>query len=149
MFLDKKNGLFYRVVLVILQVRRASEVFKLSKCHISDLFWIYLFITSTAPPSPEYWSLQVTRVSLSLTLVATRLQPHASLISLLLCLSGFVPRAEPTPRLPSPRYRGCFTSENGSPRSQSSGLCPNVEGWRQGEFKSVCWSSLGALDVCL
>lgn len=135
--------------MVILQVKKASEVFKLNECHISDHFWIYLFIKSTAPPSREYWSLQVIRVSLRLSLVVTRLQPHASLISLLLCLSGFVPRAESTPRLPSLRYRGCYTSENGSPRSQSSWLCPNVEGWRQGEVKSLCWSSLGALDVCL
>lgn len=55
------------------------------------------------------------------------------------CLSGFVPRAEPTPRLSSSRYRGSVIFQNGSSCTQSSGLCPNVEGWRQGESKvGIC-----------
>lgn len=54
------------------------------------------------------------------------------------CLSGFVPRAEPTPRLSSWRYRGSNISQNGSSCTQSSGLCPNVEGWRQGG--SIKWN---------
>lgn len=44
--------------------------------------------------------LEVKRDSFSLSLVVTRLSPHALPISLLLCLSGFVRRAETTLRQP-------------------------------------------------